>query len=136
MRIITPEFLSTLKNCENFISKFHVPLQSGSDKVLHDMNRKYTAEQYRKKIKLIRDIFPKAIVTTDVIVGFPTETEQDFMQTHIFVREMNFKKVHVFPYSKRDGTATASLKELAPRVITERVRVLSANSNSLRTQAQ
>ena len=123
-RIITPGFLRVLEKCANFTPKFHVPLQSASDKVLRDMNRKYTGEEYRKKIELIREFFPKAIISTDVIIGFPTETEQDFMETYDFVREMNFSKVHVFPYSKRDGTQAAKYKELQPAVISKRLEKL------------
>ena len=101
VRIITREFLKVLSDCKNFISKFHVPLQSGSDKILNDMNRKYTSGQYRAAIELVREYFPNAIISTDVIVGFPTETTEDLTQTEKLVAEIGFTKVHRFPYSDR-----------------------------------
>jgi threonylcarbamoyladenosine tRNA methylthiotransferase MtaB len=101
VRIITPEFLATLKNCKNFIPKFHLPLQSGSNKVLKDMNRKYTREQYLAAVEGIRKTFPDAILSTDVIIGYPTETPTDLAQTHEIITLAKFNKVHTFPYSDR-----------------------------------
>ena len=107
--IITSEFIKTLKNCTNFIPKFHVPLQSGSDKVLRDMNRKYTAGEYLSAIELIRAHFPAAAISTDVIIGFPTESPEDLAKTHELIAKVGFTHVHTFPYSRREGTAAAKL---------------------------
>ncbi len=87
----------------------HIPLQSGSEKILKLMNRKYNKEEYKNIIKKIRTIRPNISITTDVIVGFPGETEDDFEECLDFIKEINFAKVHVFPYSKRDGTKAARM---------------------------
>jgi len=107
VRTITPDFMQALARCHNFIPKFHVPLQSGSDTVLRDMNRKYTARDYRAAITLVRAYFPDAVVSTDVIVGFPTETPVDLAQTRKLVAELGFAKVHTFPYSDRTTVITS-----------------------------
>ena len=99
--ILTNEFLETLKKCKNFIPKFHIPLQSGSDKILKDMNRKYTRAEYMQAIKKIRTYFPDAIISTDVINGYPTETEFDIAKTQEVIKTCNFSHVHMFPYSDR-----------------------------------
>ena len=100
--IVTPEFMNALKGCKNFIPHFHVPLQSGSDKVLRDMNRKYTAEKYLSALECIRAAFPTAQISTDVIFGYPTETPADLEQTHAVIRRAKFFHVHAFPYSNRN----------------------------------
>jgi threonylcarbamoyladenosine tRNA methylthiotransferase MtaB len=88
---------------------FHLSLQSGSDGVLRRMKRRYTTADYRRAVALIRDIVPEASVTTDVIVGFPGETEAEFGESLCFCREMRFARIHVFPYSPRPGTAAAHM---------------------------
>jgi threonylcarbamoyladenosine tRNA methylthiotransferase MtaB len=95
------DFLATLKACGNFIPKFHVPLQSGSDKVLRDMNRKYTSAEYLQAVARIREAFPCAVISADVIVGYPTETAEDLAATNEVIKKANFAKVHTFPYSDR-----------------------------------
>lgn len=100
--VLTEGFLSALKNCENFVAKFHVPLQSGSDKVLLDMNRKYTRLEFIDAIKRVRKFFPAACISTDVITGYPTETPYDLDQTHEVVKICDFAKVHWFPFSDRN----------------------------------
>jgi threonylcarbamoyladenosine tRNA methylthiotransferase MtaB len=119
--IITSDFLDGLKRCKNFIPKFHIPLQSASDKVLADMNRKYKFETYGAKINLVREVFPDAKITTDVIIGFPTESDRDFLRSCSRIRRLGFEKVHVFPYSKRKGTAAEILGELQPSTVSARV---------------
>ena len=99
--IITEEFLKALKYCKNFVPKFHVPLQSGSDRVLKDMNRKYTSMGYLAAIDLIREYFPSAILSADVIVGYTTETPEDLKQTFDLIEQVGFAHVHKFPYSDR-----------------------------------
>jgi threonylcarbamoyladenosine tRNA methylthiotransferase MtaB len=96
---------------------FHLSLQSGSDAVLRRMRRRYTAADYLKAVALVRQAVPEAAVTTDVIVGFPGETEAEFRETLDFCREVGFARVHVFPYSARPGTAAASLAGQVPEPV-------------------
>lgn len=105
MTEITDELLEFINNNKVvFCNHFHIPLQGGSDLVLKKMNRKYTLEEYAQKIKKIRNIFPDANITTDVMVGFPGETIEDFTQAKQFISEMNYGDMHVFPYSRRPNT--------------------------------
>ena len=102
------KFLKLLENpilCDHL----HIPLQSGSENVLKLMNRKYTKEEFKNIIEKIRKVRPNISITTDVIVGFPQESEEDFNECLEFVKEINFSKVHTFPYSKRDGTKAARM---------------------------
>ncbi len=103
-RIITDAFMSALQKVEQFCPHFHLSLQSGSDSVLKRMNRHYTAEEYAGKIDLIRRYFPKGAMTTDVIVGFPQESEEEFEETVRFLERVNFYETHIFKYSRRKGT--------------------------------
>ena len=98
-----------------FCPHFHLSLQSGCDATLKRMNRRYTAAEYARKLALIRETFPDAMVTTDVIVGFPGETEEEFAQSAAFVAAQGFLKVHVFPYSRRTGTTAAAMGEQVPK---------------------
>ncbi len=102
------KFFKLLEN-EKLCNHLHVPLQSGSSNVLKLMNRKYIKEEYKKQIEKIRKARPGISITTDVIVGFPQETEDDFKECLDFCKEINFAKIHVFPYSKRDGTKAARM---------------------------
>lgn len=102
------KFLNLLQN-NILCNHLHIPLQSGSNKILKLMNRKYTKEEFKKYIEKIRKIRPNISITTDVIVGFPNETEEDFQESLEFIKDINFSKVHVFPYSKRDGTKAARM---------------------------
>lgn len=122
--VITEEFLSALKNLKNFAPHFHLSLQSGSDAVLKKMNRHYTVEEYEKKVDLIRTYFPYAGITTDIIVGFPTETEEDFLETVRLVERVNFSDIHPFPFSPRSGTVAYKMKDLPPEVKKERLNKL------------
>lgn len=105
--MITPRFLEAAKALKNFAPQFHLSLQSGSNDVLRSMNRKYTREEYLEKCRMIYEAFPEAAITTDIIVGFPTESEEDFLQSLSIVEEANFLQVHAFPYSPREGTLSA-----------------------------
>ena len=131
-RIITPDFLQTLKRCKNFCPSFHVPLQSGSDDVLKSMNRRYTTEEYLEKINLVRSIFPNAQITTDIICGFPTETEHNFNETIETVKQAKFLHAHIFPYSARSGTVAAKLQQLQSSIITERTKKLIYIQNQIK----
>ncbi|MBE5739984.1 MAG: radical SAM protein, partial [Clostridiales bacterium] len=125
--LITEEFLSALKQIKHFAPQFHLSLQSGSDKVLRSMNRHYTRAEYLEKCEMIYRTFPNAAITTDIIVGFPTETEEDFADSLRIVEEAHFSQIHAFPYSPREGTnAYKKYKELPFALKKERVEKLIA----------
>ncbi len=107
---IGDDFLNMLKNNNKFSDHLHIPLQTGSDKILKVMNRKYSLEEYENMIKKIRNIRPNINITTDVIVGHPNETEDDFRKTLSFIETIGFGKVHVFPYSNRIGTRASKME--------------------------
>ena len=120
--VISEEFLRACKGLKNFCPQFHLSLQSGCDKVLKDMNRHYTADEYAKKAELIREFFPRAGITTDLICGFPTESKEDFEESLQFARRVKFSRMHVFGYSRRTGTVAAKrFNALAPEVVKARV---------------
>ena len=105
------EIVSVIKKYSNICKHIHLPLQSGSDKILNLMNRKYTSEQFYDLIQTIRIIIPNISITTDLIVGFPKETEEDFMQTYNLVEKIQFDSAFVFKYSPRDGTKAAEFSD-------------------------
>ena len=114
---ITEEFLQRVSKIPAFCFHFHLSLQSGCDKILKAMNRRYTTKEYLSKVNLIRKYFPYSAITTDIIAGFPGETEEDFKETLCFAEKCRFSKIHAFPYSKREGTKAALLKDLPARHI-------------------
>ncbi len=120
VNVVTPELLSALKQLKNFCPHFHLSLQSGSDAVLKTMNRHYTTSKYLEKVSLIRQYFSNPAITTDIIVGFPTETEDNFKEQLDFVRQVNFADVHYFAYSRRPGTVAARFKPLNGQIIKNR----------------
>ena len=123
--LITPEFLTALQQVKNFAPHFHLSLQSGSTSVLKSMNRHYTRDEYLEKCRLLYKFFPDAAITTDIIVGFATETEEDFLQSVSIIDEAAFAQVHAFPYSPREGTnAYKRFKELPSAVKKARVEIL------------
>ena len=126
-RLITEPFLRTLSELEHFCPHFHLSLQSGSDSVLKRMNRRYTAEEYYRSVCLLREYFPNAAVTTDIITGFPGETEEEFEETLRFAEKTGFYEIHIFPYSARKGTRAASMPGQLPRAVkAERAAALQA----------
>jgi threonylcarbamoyladenosine tRNA methylthiotransferase MtaB len=108
---ITEEVLAVLKGSTKMCRHFHIPLQAGDDEILHRMRRKYTTEEFARKIELIHEIMPDAAITTDVIVGFPGETEEMYLNGYHFMERMRFAEMHVFPYSKRTGTPAARMED-------------------------
>ncbi|MDE6274108.1 MAG: tRNA (N(6)-L-threonylcarbamoyladenosine(37)-C(2))-methylthiotransferase MtaB [Clostridiales bacterium] len=125
--LITREFLEQMKSAGNVMPHFHLSLQSGSSAVLKAMNRHYTREEYLEKCALIYEYFPDAAITTDIIVGFPTETEEDFLQSLSVIEEARFARVHCFPFSPREGTVAYRMKDLPASVKKERMgRILNA----------
>ena len=136
--LITPRFLEALKQVKNFAPQFHLSLQSGSTAVLRSMNRHYTREEYLKKCEMIYRAFPSAAITTDIIVGFPTETEEDFLQSLSIIEEAGFSQIHAFPYSPREGTnAYKKYKELPFALKKERVaRILEVGAKQKQNYLQ
>ena len=108
--IITDEFLTRVKNTGKFCPSFHISLQSGCDETLKRMNRRYTTEQFRKIVKILRQAYEDVNITTDIIVGFPGETEEEFNKTYEFLKEIKFYKMHIFRYSPRNGTKAAIME--------------------------
>ena len=121
---MTPEFISGLAGISKLCPHFHLSLQSGSDTVLKRMNRDYTSAQYAEKVDLLREVFPTMSLTTDVICGFPGETDEEFAQTEAFVKKIGFTKIHVFPYSLREGTVAAKMEQVPGDISSARCRVL------------
>ena len=109
---LNDDFLEVFKNSRKIVNHLHIPLQTGCDKILKIMNRKYDTKYYEDKIKVLRSLKEGLAVTTDVIVGHPYETDEDFKETLSFVEKIGFAKVHVFPYSKRQYTKSARMPEV------------------------
>ncbi len=116
-RIIDESFCDRLCNFPNLARHFHLSLQSGCNSVLKRMGRRYTAEQYYSKVKLLNKFFPRCSITTDLIVGFPGETEDEFQQSLRFLKECKFAAVHVFPFSPREGTRAAKMADQLPNTM-------------------
>ena len=116
-RIITREFAEGLAALPQVCPHFHLSLQSGCDATLKRMNRHYTAEEYYEKVRLLREVFDNPAITTDVIVGFPGETEEEFETTAAFLEKVHFFEMHVFKYSVRKGTVAASMKDQVPEQV-------------------
>ena len=129
---LNDDFLEVLKNNKIIVSHLHIPLQAGSDSVLKAMNRKYDKAYFKKKIETIRKIRPDISITTDIIVGFPGETDEEFLETCAFSKEIGFSKIHVFPYSRRKGTkADLMPNQIDEQVKKDRVKKLMDISNEL-----
>ncbi|MDO4616539.1 MAG: tRNA (N(6)-L-threonylcarbamoyladenosine(37)-C(2))-methylthiotransferase MtaB [Lachnospiraceae bacterium] len=124
-RIITEDFVDALVSLPKVCRHFHLSLQSGCDKTLKAMNRRYSADEYRESCRLLRSRMEDPALTTDVITGFPGETEEDFAQSAAFVDEINFFETHIFPYSRREGTKAASAPDQLPEAVKkDRLHVL------------
>ena len=129
---ITDEVLDVIKNSNIIVDHIHIPMQSGCDKTLKEMNRKYDTKFFIDKITKIRSIRPDISITTDVIVGFPNETEEDFNETLKTVKKIRFSKIHVFPFSLRKGTKAEELQNhLSEQIKKERVKILMDLSKQL-----
>ena len=128
----TDDVIKAIADCDKVCKLVHLPLQSGNTKVLKEMNRKYDTKYYLDKINLIRSIRPNISITTDLIVGFPNETEEDFNNTLSFLRKVKFSKIHVFPYSDRSGTVASRMKDKIPgNIKKERAKKLIEVSHQL-----
>ncbi|SFA70215.1 threonylcarbamoyladenosine tRNA methylthiotransferase MtaB [Lentibacillus halodurans] len=129
---ITDEVIDVLDKSEKIVRHLHIPLQAGSDSVLNRMRRKYSTAFYKQKIAKIRQALPGLAITSDVIVGFPGETEEEFMETFHFVKEIGYSELHVFPFSRRTGTPAARMQDQVDDDIKhERVNRMIELSNQL-----
>ena len=128
---MTEEFIEGLAGLKHLCPHFHLSLQSGSDTVLKRMNRRYDTEDYTERVRLLRKYFPDMSLTTDIITGFPGETEEEFEETCLFARKMAFAKIHVFPYSEREGTAAAAMPQMDMSVRKARAAKLISISDEL-----
>lgn len=132
---ITKEMMSIFAKCRKFCPQFHISLQSGCDTVLKRMNRHYTSAEYKELVKNLRNTFDDVSITTDIITGFPGETEDEFNTTVEFVKTIEFDKVHVFPYSIREGTKAAKMDSQLPNNIKSgRAAALGKICEELRAQ--
>ena len=129
-KLITQEFIDRLSKLNKICDHFHLSLQSGCDETLKRMNRRYTTEEFEKGIKIIRKAYPDAALTTDIIVGFPQETDEEFEKTYNFLKKIDFYKMHVFKYSQRKGTKAAIMPgQIDGKIKEERSRRLIELSN-------
>ena len=134
---INDDILQLLKDKPQIANHFHIPLQSGSDSVLKRMNRKYLTDEFYEKLCKIRKIKEDVCISTDVIVGFPGETEEEFNETYEFIKKCEFAFLHVFPFSARSGTPAAKMEhQVDPQVKKERVHKLLALSAQLQNKYQ
>ncbi|MFC5557665.1 tRNA (N(6)-L-threonylcarbamoyladenosine(37)-C(2))-methylthiotransferase MtaB [Ureibacillus thermophilus] len=126
---LTDEVIDVLRNSNIIVNHLHIPLQSGSNTVLKRMRRKYTMEFFAERLNKLKEALPNLAITSDIIVGFPGETEEEFMETYNFVKEHKFAELHVFPYSKRTGTPAARMEnQVDEEVKNERVhRLITLN---------
>ncbi len=129
--VVNDAFLKATKKLKHFCPHFHLSLQSGDDSVLMAMNRHYNTGQYFQAVKLIRGYYPSASITTDIIVGYPTETEEMFENCMKFARKVGFSDIHVFSYSSRKGTVAGRMPVLPAEVVDDRQRRLSALKREL-----
>lgn len=118
--LVDENFVKALKELDNFCPHFHLSLQSGSAEVLKRMNRKYSPQEFAKSVKLIRKYFPNAGITTDVIVGFPGESDAEFKETYKFIKKIAFSQLHIFQYSQREGTVASKIYKDMKRQIKEK----------------
>lgn len=132
---ITDDVIQVIKDSPILVDHMHIPLQSGSDSVLKRMNRKYDKKYFIEKINLLKKIRPNISITTDVIVGFPGETEEEFLETTDTIQKINFSKLHVFPYSKREGTKAALMEnQIDDQIKKQRTKTLLELSKKLEMQ--
>ena len=131
-RVITEEFAKTLSSSKKICPHFHLSLQSGCDTVLKRMNRKYTTQEYYDKCCILRKYFNNPAITTDVIVGFPQETEEEFEATKVFLEKVHFYEMHIFKYSRRKGTVADRMEgQVDEKVKTQRSAILLELENKM-----
>ena len=128
---LNDKFINELKINDKICNHLHIPIQSGSDKILKLMNRKYNIEEFKNIVNKIRNVRPDINLTTDLIVGFPEETDEDFDETYNNLIDIGFSKIHTFPYSKRDNTPAALMKQVDDNIKKVRVHKILELSNDL-----
>ncbi len=131
---ITDEMIERLSHLSKLCPQFHISVQSGCDNVLKKMNRHYTAEEYEYLANKLRETFKDATITTDLLVGFPTETEEDYLTTVDFCKRVKFEKAHIFPYSVRENTVASRMEQLTKAVKDDRAARLSCIMDSIRKE--
>ena len=129
--VIDRDLLDATKEMYDFCPHFHLSLQSGDDETLKKMNRHYTTAEYESAVDLIREYYPNAAITTDIIVGFPTETEEQFVASMNFAKRIGFSDIHCFPYSSRKGTVAGKWQVLSKAVLTDRAKRMGEVKNQL-----
>ncbi len=129
---VSDEFLIAAEEMKNLCPHFHLSLQSGSNSVLKRMNRHYTTKQFEQTVKKLRKIYRDPAITTDIIVGFPGETEKEFKQTLKFAKKIGFSQIHIFPYSLREGTVAAKMPQVDGKIKRERVLKLEQLNEKLK----
>lgn len=129
---VSDEFLIAAEEMKNLCPHFHLSLQSGSNSVLKRMNRHYTTKQFDQTVKKLRKIYRDPAITTDIIVGFPGETEKEFKQTLKFAKKIGFSQIHIFPYSLREGTVAAKMPQVDGKIKRERVLKLEQLNEKLK----
>ena len=117
---IEDNMMGRLKKLEKVCHHFHLSLQSGCDQTLERMNRRYTTKQFEERVKMLRDVYDDVMLTTDIIVGFPGETEEEFEKTYEFLKKIKFYKMHVFKYSVRSGTKAAQMDNQVENAVKEK----------------
>ena len=139
VNIIDQNLLEIMSKMPNFCPHFHLSMQSGCDRILKLMNRHYTKQDFLDKVGLIKKYFPSVALTTDVIVGFPTETDEDFAETVDTIKKIGYFQMHIFPYSKREGTVASKMQMCDGNVVKQRVKILeeiNAQNKSAYIQSQ
>lgn len=131
---ITDQMIERMSKLTKLCPQFHISVQSGCNSVLKAMNRHYSAEEYAELCNKLRETFCEATITTDILVGFPTESDEDFIATTEFVKKIKFEKVHVFPYSVREGTRAAAMPQLTKQVKESRATALSTITEGIRRE--
>lgn len=133
MNVITPELIKVMTAMPNLCDHFHLSMQSACDKTLQEMNRKYTVSEFKKKVQMLRDAYPRCAITTDIIVGFPGESDADFAETLSNIASIGFADIHIFPYSRREGTVASGRKEVDGDTVRARVAQLTKLKNTLKS---
>ena len=132
MNVISPDLIKIMTNMPNFCDHFHLSMQSACDKTLKAMNRHYTVAEFKKKVEMLRQAFPRCAITTDLIIGFPEETDEDFAETLKNVQEIGFADMHLFPYSIRKGTVASDMVQVDGETVKKRVIEMTALRNKMK----
>lgn len=132
---VSDEIVSLAKKDQRIARHWHIPLQSGCDKILDLMNRRYTTDDYKNRVDKIRRELPNVAISTDVIVGFPNESEEDFLKTYNFIKDLKLSFIHVFPYSAKKNTKAALMEnQVSNKIKKARVKKLLALSKKLKNE--